>query len=142
MVLFIDGQRCPSDLSVDRLADYPDLIARSSQLANSAEIEQPPEEVARTIYAAQREFAVLNRTDRHGFHLLGSDEATTCHLLILDNHLAVALAHLDGTETQRSIEEICRELELYAPDETDYDLYLAGEHSLSAVHITELLLVL
>ena len=128
MVLLIENQTCPSSLSVDRLVEYRDLITRSTELATSEECRQPQEEIPRTIYVAQREFAVLARNDHHGFHLLGSDQATTCHLLILDNQVAVAMAHLDGHETKESIEHICQALEQYAPENTNYDLYLAGEH--------------
>ena len=127
MVLVIDGRVYSQSCTFDCLAAHADLMHASRLLASSTELQQPAEEVDQTIYVGQREFAIVANDDPHGFHWLGSDDATTCHILVLDNQVAVALAHLDGCETRQSIEAICRSLQEYAPENSDYDVYLAGE---------------
>ncbi|CAF2122028.1 unnamed protein product [Rotaria magnacalcarata] len=126
MVLLIDNHVYSKQCSLDDLAQHRDLINSSRDFASSQEFKQSKEEISKTIYVYQREFAVIANNDPHGFHLVGSDNATTCHILVLDNHRAVALAHLDGAETQQSIEEMIKELKNYAPHNTEYDVYLAG----------------
>jgi len=126
MVLIINKQIYSRKCSLENLAEHNDLIHYSYQFASTNEIKQPLEEISKTIYVYQREFAVLANNDPNGFHLIGSDDATTCHILILDNQIAVALGHLDGGETRESIEQMLKELEQYAPQNTNYDVYLVG----------------
>lgn len=129
MVLVIEDQTYTSSCTLDHLARHSALIEKSVQFARSNEVIQPNEEIPRTIYVSQREFAVLSHNDPHGFHLLGSDDATTCHILVLETPSAVALAHLDGCETSESIEAMLKELKEYSNGEhtNAYDVYLAGE---------------
>jgi hypothetical protein len=127
MVLIINDHVYSRKCSLENLVEDTALIDSSYQLASSNEIQQPSEEISKTIYVHQREFAVLAKNDSNGFHLIGSDEATTCHILILDNQIAVALGHLDGVKTHESIEEMLNELKQYAPQNTNYDVYLVGK---------------
>ena len=126
MVLLIDDVVCSAPASIDQLSSYESLVSSSSIFAKSTEISQPTEEISRTIYVGQREFAVLSQNDPHHFRWLGSDDATTCHLFILRNKSATALAHLDGCETEKSIKRICDELDQYSTNDSYYDLYLTG----------------
>eukprot|EP00096_Caligus_rogercresseyi_P010876 TRINITY_DN4097_c0_g1_i1.p1 TRINITY_DN4097_c0_g1~~TRINITY_DN4097_c0_g1_i1.p1 ORF type:complete len:309 (+),score=77.64 TRINITY_DN4097_c0_g1_i1:40-966(+) len=53
------------------------------------------------VYVSQNEFAVASSestVDKHGLHYLGSDEATTCVILVASNETHVGLAHLDRCE--------------------------------------------
>ena len=127
MVLIINEHIYSKKCSLENLVEHTDLIHTSNQLASSQEIKQPSEEISKTIYVHQHEFAVLGKNDSNGFHLIGSDDATTCHILILDNQIAIALAHLDGGQTYESIEQMLQELKQYAPQNTDYDVYLVGK---------------
>ena len=127
MVLIIDDRTYAEKCRLDDLRQHPRLLERSTQFARSTEIQQPENEFAQTIYVGQREFAVLSRNDPHGFHLVGSDDATTCHILVLDNGSAVALAHLDGCETRASVEAMLKELKNFSANETNFDVYLVGE---------------
>lgn len=129
MVLIINESVYTRQCTLENLVQHADLIRTSSQLASTEEIKQPTDEISRTIYVHQREFAVLNKNDPHGFHLLGSDDATTCHIFILDCPHASALAHLDGHETRNSIERILQELKQYAPENQHYDVYVMGRGS-------------
>ena len=127
MVLLIDGQACSKKCTLQDLAQHPDLIRSSTSFAQSTEHHQLPEEVPRTIYVHQREFGVVAKNDPNGFDLIGSDDATTCHILVLDNQSAVGLIHLDGGETQNSLDKLLQEMKQYAPEITNYDAYLVGE---------------
>jgi len=127
MVLVINEYIYSKKCSLENLAEHTDLIRTSIQFASSQEIKQPIEEISKTIYVYQHEFAVLGKNDSNGFHLIGSDDATTCHILILDNQISIALAHLDGSKTRESIEQILQELKQYAPQNTNYDVYLVGK---------------
>ncbi|CAF4801720.1 unnamed protein product, partial [Rotaria sp. Silwood2] len=46
--------------------------------------------------------------------------------LTLHTQVAIALAHLDGGETRESIKNMLEELTKYAPQNTDYDVYIVG----------------
>jgi hypothetical protein len=127
MVLIINEHVYSRKCSLENLAEHTDLIHLSYQFALSNEIKQPVDEISKTIYVHQREFAVVAKNDSNGFHLIGSDDATTCHILVLDNQTAIALGHLDGVETQESIEQIIQELKQYKPNNTNYDVYLVGK---------------
>ena len=129
MVLIIEDQTYTQTCTLDHLTRHSNLIDRSVQFAQSNELTQTNDEIHRTIYVSQREFAVLTGNDPHGFHLLGSDDATTCHILVLDNHSAVALAHLDGCETEASIEKMLEQLKVFPHEEkkNNYDVYLVGK---------------
>lgn len=127
MVLLIKEHTYSNRCSLENLAQHTDLIHSSYEFASSNEFKQPLEEIPKTIYVHQREFAVVAKNDPHGFHLIGSDDATTCHILVLDNQFAVGLIHLDGGETLNSIKQMLQELKQYAPQNKDYDAYLVGE---------------
>lgn len=126
MVLIIENRTYKEKCRFDDLRQHSNLIQSSTQFARSAEIRQPKNEIDRTIFVAQREFAVLNRNDPHGFHLIGTDDATTCHIFVLENQSAVALAHLDGCETRASIETMIDEMKKIS-NETNFDVFIVGK---------------
>lgn len=129
MVLIIDENVYTKKCTLDDLNKHSNLIHSSYQFALSTEIKQPTEEISRTVYVHQREFAVLTKTDRHGFQFVGSDDATTCHILILDCPYVSALVHLDGCETRDSLNEILQELKTYASENRNYDVYVMGKNN-------------
>ncbi|CAF1046940.1 unnamed protein product [Rotaria sordida] len=126
MVLLINEYVYSKKCSLEDLEKHNDLIQVSYELASSNEYKQSIEEISKTIYIHQREFGVLAKNDPNGFYLIGSDNATTCHILVLDNQVAVALAHLDGAKTHESIKHILQELIKYSPENVDYDVYIVG----------------
>ena len=127
MVLCINEHSYNNHCSLEDLAQHTDLTHLSSEFASSVEYKQTAEEISKTVYVHQHEFAVLAKDDPNGFHLIGSDNATTCHILVLVNEVAVTLAHLDGTQLGPSIEQMSRELMEHAPTTIDHDVYLVGE---------------
>ena len=94
MVLIIDGLQVTSPISVSCLHDtYQLLKANSLSLLSRAPRQVSAEE--KCVYVAQREVAVAGTED--AVELLGSEDATTCHIVILrdTNTGTTGLAHLD-----------------------------------------------
>ena len=54
----------------------------------------------RCVYVGQREMAVASAEDAAGVELLGSEDATTCHVVVLRDAAAgvTGLAHIDSDE--------------------------------------------
>ena len=54
----------------------------------------------RCVYVGQREMAVASAEDAAGVQLLGSEDATTCHVVVLRDAAAgvTGLAHIDSDE--------------------------------------------
>jgi hypothetical protein len=73
------------------------------------------------IYLFQKEFAVIGR-DRPS--VIGSDRATTCHILFVSSSSHVFCAHLDGSQGQTAA-LIAALRESYAGEEA-LDVHLAG----------------
>ena len=97
MVLIIDGLQVTSPISVSCLHDtYQLLKANSLSLLSRAPRQVSAEE--KCVYVAQREVAVAGTED--AVELLGSEDATTCHIVILrdTNTGTTGLAHLDTDE--------------------------------------------
>jgi len=51
------------------------------------------------LYITQKEYAVLNSSDEH-FSVVGTDDATTCHIVVLVNReeSSTCVAHIDSTD--------------------------------------------
>ena len=97
MVLIIDGQEVTGSLSASSLLDtYQLLKANSLSLLSRPQRQVSAEE--RCVYVGQREVAVAGPNDR--VEMLGSEDATTCHIVILrdNNTNTTGLAHLDTDE--------------------------------------------
>jgi len=96
MVLIIEGQtieKGPDTVSALEQT-FPVLAARSRAL-RAAEIVTPS--ASNLLYVQQREFAVVAPSDDK-IDVIGSDDATTCHLLVLRHTGSgvTSLAHFDG----------------------------------------------
>ena len=59
----------------------------------------------RCVYVGQREMAVASAEDAAGVQLLGSEDATTCHVLVLRDTASRArvtgLAHVDSEDAEQ-----------------------------------------
>lgn len=80
------------------------------------------------VYVGQREVAVIDpssMTKNHSLTYLGSEDATTCHIIILKNSKSgkTALAHLDQV-CSSSIEKVARNLS--SADETPVEIHIFG----------------
>ena len=99
MVLMIGDKHVEGDISADNLfTDFPELRTHSEALFSSAPRTLRAEE--RHVYVGQREMAVGARGD--GLEILGSEDATTCHIVIMRDVSSEAgvtgVAHIDRWE--------------------------------------------
>ena len=108
--MIIDGQEVTTSLSVTSLHDTFQLLK-----ANSLSLLSRPQRLVsaeeRFVYVGQREVAVAGPEDR--VEMLGSEDATTCHIVILrdSNTNTTGLAHLDTDEPEQFL---CLEREVAA----------------------------
>jgi len=149
MVLIIDGFDVESPLSVSELHQKFQLLK-----ANSVSLLGRParqvEASDRCLYVGQREVGVLAPGDN--IHMLGSEDATTCHVVILrDIHTGVTgLAHLDNEEPndfltlerevrdRKGVRQVTREL-----DTLEYSVSILGgyeDENSTSEEITDMLL--
>lgn len=106
MVLIIEGitvDKQPASIS-DLENAFPILTTRSKALRDQPPILQPP---SKLLYVLQREFAVVSPADDK-IDILGSEDATTCHLLILRHTGSgvTALSHFDGCGMDEGLESM------------------------------------
>ena len=99
MVLIISDKHVEGDISAEKLfTDFPDLRSHSEALLRAAPRIVRAEE--RHVYVGQREMAVSERGDM--VEILGSEDATTCHIVILrdlsSDRGVTGLGHLDSED--------------------------------------------
>lgn len=113
MVLFIDQnvvESVPKTLQ-EFLNHYPSLYNRSK---NFALLPVQPVDPCFSLYVGQGEFAVVPKCDKI-LKVIGSDDATTCHIIILkDSYGNVAVAHFDGNgQEYESLQTMTTELQTF-----------------------------
>jgi len=151
MVLIIDGQEVTSSISVSSLHDTFQLLK-----ANSISLLSRPVRLVsadeRCLYVGQREMAVAACDDN--MDMLGSEDATTCHIVILRDVTTEAhvtgVAHIDSDEPEQflaleravrdrnGVRSVTREL-----DALEYDVSIFGgydDDNRTSEDITETLL--
>jgi len=106
MVLIIEGIKVDKQLATiaDLENSFPILTTRSKTLRDQPSVIQAP---SKLLYVLQREFAVISPADDK-IDFLGSEDATTCHLLILRHTGSgvTALAHFDGCGMDEGLESM------------------------------------
>jgi len=109
MVLIIDDKKVSTLKGDEIFSQFPGLRTNSAKLVEKCLREVSAEE--RCVYVGQREVAVAGPDDR--VEMLGSEDATTCHIVILrdSNTNTTGLAHLDTDEPDQFL---CLEREVAA----------------------------
>jgi len=149
MVLIIDGCEISSPLPVSQLHDKYQLLK-----ANSLSVLNRPAKLVdaseKCLYVGQREVAVVAPGDN--VNLVGSEDATTCHIVILRdvNTGVTGVAHLDNDEPndfltlerevrdRKGVKQVTREL-----DTLEYSVSILGgyeDENSTSEEITEMLL--
>ncbi|XP_053219995.1 protein N-terminal asparagine amidohydrolase isoform X1 [Podarcis raffonei] len=115
MPLLVNGER------VDLSQPTRELIYTFPELEEQAKIlrGQPAQSVGPKglLYVQQREFAVTTPKDA-SVSILGSDDATTCHLVVL-RHTgsgAICLTHCDGSDTETEVLLITNAVKVLSPN--------------------------
>lgn len=127
MPLLIQNRRIERPSSTDQLfTKYTHLQTSASEFRSKAYVDVDPKCL---LYVQQREFAATTPAD-NSVAVLGSDDATTCHLVLL-RHTgsgAACLAHCDGSSTWSEVPLIVKAvMSLSSPaKEGRLELHLIG----------------
>jgi hypothetical protein len=114
----------------DAIIRHPTIMASARELIGSGAVASRIEADQPSVYVFQKEFAVIPRDQPR---ILGSDRATTCHIIIVSSSMKLFCAHLDGADGQmRALMAAMRET---FAGESSLDVHLAGgfsdDHGLS-----------
>ncbi|XP_028714221.1 protein N-terminal asparagine amidohydrolase isoform X4 [Peromyscus maniculatus bairdii] len=102
MPLLVNGRRVRLPLSAAELVRaHPPLEERARLLRGQSVQQVGPQGL---LYVQQRELAVTSPKDG-SISILGSDDATTCHIVVLRHtgNGATCLTHCDGTDTKAEV---------------------------------------
>ncbi|XP_063790429.1 protein N-terminal asparagine amidohydrolase isoform X2 [Pseudophryne corroboree] len=126
MPLLMDSKRLDVRQSVSRVIQmHPRLKERAKELTNQSTHVFGPKGF---LYVQQRELAVTTPNDS-SISLLGSEDATTCHILVL-RHTgsgATCLAHCDGSDTEKEVADILHSVKSLSPiSEGRLELHIVG----------------
>ncbi|XP_074775890.1 protein N-terminal asparagine amidohydrolase isoform X2 [Athene noctua] len=127
MPLLVNGERVdPARPAGDVIRAHPHLEEKAKLLRSQpAQIVEP----RGLLYVQQREFAVTTPKDG-SVSILGSDDATTCHIVVL-RHTgsgATCLTHCDGSDTEAEVSLIMSSVKSLS-DTTGYgrlEVHLVG----------------
>ncbi|XP_054848191.1 protein N-terminal asparagine amidohydrolase [Eublepharis macularius] len=127
MPLRVNGERIdPSRPARELLRLCPELEERAKLLRSQPARTVGPRGL---LYVQQREFAATTPKDG-SISILGSDDATTCHLVVL-RHTgsgAICLMHCDGSDTEKEVLLITNAVRALSPN-TEYgrlEVHLVG----------------
>jgi len=146
MVLIIDNKEVTSTINIKSIhEDYPILKSNSTLV-----IDSPLRDINISdnyVYVGQREMAIVSSDD--GVDMLGSEDATTCHIVVLrnitNNKGVTGLAHLDSDDPDQflALESAVRRRSGASETDIEYEISIIGgyddERGTSA-DITETLL--
>ncbi|KAK9393204.1 protein N-terminal asparagine amidohydrolase [Crotalus adamanteus] len=127
MPLLVEGRRLDPDRPLrELLRAFPELEEQAKQFRS-----QPAQAVGPKglLYVQQREFAATTSKDG-SVSILGSDDATTCHFVVL-RHTgsgAICLTHCDGSDTETEVLLVINAVKVLSPS-TDcgrLELHLIG----------------
>ena len=122
--LWIDGapvaRRQPHDLYA-AVTNHPAIVASARALIDRGRVRTTVPHDPANVYVFQKEIAVVARP-RNG--IIGSDRATTCHILIVSSPRKVCCAHLDGSPGQ--IQDLGLTLSIAFEEESEFDVHVIG----------------
>ena len=100
MPLTFDGNQV-ADCTVRGLFSVQSLVGKSRQF-----VTRPTKHMTakseRVLYISQREYGTVIKDDKV-VGTIGSEDATTCHIVILASKNAVSLGHFDGCDTKTGL---------------------------------------
>ncbi|XP_075035875.1 protein N-terminal asparagine amidohydrolase [Mixophyes fleayi] len=126
MPLLIDSKRLDVRQSTARIIQkYPQLKERAKELTSQSTQIFGPDGL---LYVQQRELAATTPNDS-SISFLGSEDATTCHILVL-RHTgsgATCLAHCDGSDTEKEVADVLSSVKsLSQTSEGRLELHIVG----------------
>lgn len=104
---------------------HPVLVSEAKKWTNNRESKTIPE--CGTLYVGQREVAIVPGNDTR-VQIIGSDDATTCHIMILRHKDSggVALAHFDGGKSEEASLQVIIDSLLGNTNNRSLDVYAIG----------------
>ncbi|XP_078519322.1 protein N-terminal asparagine amidohydrolase isoform X1 [Lissotriton helveticus] len=127
MPLLIDSQRINLSLTVAQLVEMHPRLKEGARNLTSKPSQTV--EAKGFLYVQQREFAVTTPKDS-SVSFLGSEDATTCHILVLKHtgSGATCLAHLDGSDTKAEVTTITSSVKSFSSNAADgrLEVHLVG----------------
>ncbi|KAG8513484.1 Protein N-terminal asparagine amidohydrolase, partial [Galemys pyrenaicus] len=102
MPLLVEGRRVRLPQSAGELVRAHPLLEERARLLRGQSVQQVGPQGL--LYVQQRELAVTSPKDG-SISILGSDDATTCHIVVLRHtgNGATCLTHCDGTDTKAEV---------------------------------------
>ncbi|XP_031514291.1 protein N-terminal asparagine amidohydrolase [Papio anubis] len=113
MPLLVEGRRVRLPQSAgDLVRAHPPLEERARLLRGQSVQQVGPQGL---LYVQQRELAVTSPKDG-SISILGSDDATTCHIVVLRHtgNGATCLTHCDGTDTKAEVPLIMNSIKSFS----------------------------
>lgn len=132
MTILIDGEALPKIPSTVRgvFQRYPSLVTEASSFLHNPQthIDNP----SRTLYVSQKEYAVVSQSESQ-LSVVGSDDATTCHIVILHNkrHSLFSVAHIDSANNIEALTRIVADTigDSEVDENLSLDLYMVGGYT-------------
>ncbi|XP_041363947.1 protein N-terminal asparagine amidohydrolase-like [Gigantopelta aegis] len=139
MPLIVEGRLVEVPASVaEFFKTYPNFKLSSERLCSQQSQEVGPKGL---LYVGQREIGGTTPDD-DDVHVLGSDDATTCHVVVLlhTGSGAVCIGHFDGCETKKGLESMVELVLELSKDETSgrLEIHLVGGFTDEAGHSEKL----
>ncbi|XP_059549226.1 protein N-terminal asparagine amidohydrolase isoform X2 [Myotis daubentonii] len=113
MPLLVDGRRVQLPQSAGDLVRAHPLLEERARLLRGQSVQQVGPQGL--LYVQQRELAVTSPKDG-SISILGSDDATTCHIVVLRHtgNGATCLTHCDGTDTKAEVPLIMNSIKSFS----------------------------
>ncbi|KAM5198991.1 protein N-terminal asparagine amidohydrolase isoform 2-T2 [Hipposideros larvatus] len=113
MPLLVDGRRVRLPQSAGDLVRAHPLLEERARLLRGQSVQQVGPQGL--LYVQQRELAVTSPKDG-SISILGSDDATTCHIVVLRHtgNGATCLTHCDGTDTKAEVPMIMNSIKSFS----------------------------
>ena len=124
MVLYINGapvSSCPASTQ-QLFSDHPYLVSRSREFKT---LPVRHVESRGCLYVAQGEYSVVPNSDVR-VKVVGSEDATTCHILLFKHANGVALTHCDGSSHEGTSLKIMLEKLVQGSSDRTIDVYGIG----------------
>lgn len=126
MVLLLQGAVAPCPKSTQELyQSYPVLVESAKSFSTTEEVHVGN---SHALYVSQAEYGIVPGDDPV-IQIIGSDDATTCHVIVLrHNSGTTAVAHFDGRdgESEAVNDMVHRILEIEGPDVECLTVWVAG----------------
>lgn len=133
MPLYLNGTKLAADSCLTkRILSCASLVEGSKDFLSKEAVKtlSIPD---RALFVSQREYATVSRKDET-LNFVGSEDATTCHIVVLVSSSAVSVGHFDGSDTKCGLSQMINENEMLSiegdrterKDQPPIEVYIYG----------------